>query len=169
MKIRTLLLAVTILCVAKPGLAQRICRDTSGTVIPCQSGNAVGYGVFADIIASSNVASGVAPTRSAATEKTKIVVAAKANVYNVYAANMSGTAGYLMSFNSATVPSDGTVSPYECVPIAANSFASIERLLTTYYDTGVVVAVSTGADCNTLTTSGSLTAWFRVQYKAVTP
>lgn len=69
------------------------------------------------------------------------------------------TAGYLMTFDAASAPGDGAVTPVECVIAPANSTASIDFGETTEpYGTGLTAVFST-TGCFTKTTSA--TAFFK--------
>lgn len=82
------------------------------------------------------------------------------NLVGAYATGPAAQAGFLMVFPLAAVPADGAVTPQDCVPMA-NGLASV-----TYgpqgppapYNNGIVVVLSSGANCFTKTT-GSITAF----------
>lgn len=69
----------------------------------------------------------------------------KASAGNLYGYNVvaGASAGYLMLFNSTTVPADGAVTPLKCIPIAAN--AGIDRSfdIPRRFGTGIVLVFST--------------------------
>jgi hypothetical protein len=69
----------------------------------------------------------------------------------------STTAGYLMVFNSITVPADGAVTPIHCIPIAASSYQYLNFAPQPpeWYSTGISVAFST-TGCFTKTVSSAL-------------
>lgn len=77
-----------------------------------------------------------------------------AYVYN------AGAAAFFMVFNSKTLPSNGAVAPIECVPVAAASyqFINFAPQPPEFYSTGITGAISTGANCLTLTVGSG--AWF---------
>lgn len=68
----------------------------------------------------------------------------KASAGNLYGYNVvaGATAGYIMLFDSPTVPADGAVTPKICLPLAAN--AGTERSFSTplRFATGIVVVFS---------------------------
>ena len=69
------------------------------------------------------------------------------------------TAGFLMTFNAVTAPSNGAVTPVECVAVAANSTTSLDFGNTTeQYVTGLT-AVFSSTGCFTQTLSA--TAFFK--------
>lgn len=82
----------------------------------------------------------------------------------VYATNQTSTAGFLMALNATTVPADGPVVPLDCVALAANATASISdggfTPASDPYSIGLVVVVSSGANCFTKTT-GTITAFIK--------
>ena len=69
-------------------------------------------------------------------------------------ATTSGSAGYLMVFNSLTVPADGAVTPRNCVYIPATTTIGLDFAPQPpeWYSTGITVAFSTtGCFTKTLT------------------
>lgn len=99
---------------------------------------------------------------SASAESNHVVKNAAGNVYSVYA--FSTAAGLLMTFNSVTVPGDGAVTPIECIPVAANSYAAHDlNDIPDQYGTGISVAFSTGTNC--FNKAASATAFFRVRFQ----
>jgi hypothetical protein len=65
------------------------------------------------------------------------------------------TGGYMMLFDSATVPADGAVTPKKCVPVAANTGLDINwRASPLYFQQGLVVVFST-TGCFTKTSSAT--------------
>ena len=64
-------------------------------------------------------------------------------------------AGYIMVFDSATVPADGAVTPKMCLPLAANTGIDINmRSNGMYLPNGAVITFST-TGCFTLTKSST--------------
>lgn len=92
---------------------------------------------------------------STALEGTKVVSAVPAVLAAVVVTAQSGP-GYLMVWNSTTVPADGAVTPALCfyLPYAPGSFG-----FTTNFrgSAGVAIAFSTGATCYSKTASASVT------------
>jgi hypothetical protein len=80
-------------------------------------------------------------------------------VISGYAVAAQAAAGYLMAFNSKTVPADGAVTPQECIPVAAGSynFFNFAPQPPEWYSKGVAFAYSS-TGCLTKTTSDSV--WF---------
>lgn len=112
------------------------------------------------------------PIVSAAAEATHVIKAA-CTVYPgcqigaVYATNFTSTAGFLVLIDAASAPADGAFaanSVKECVPIAANSVASITYSFTAQsslngaFATGIVAVLTSAANCFTKTT-GTITGF----------
>jgi hypothetical protein len=65
------------------------------------------------------------------------------------------SAGYVMVFDSATVPADGAVAPIRCVPIAANTGIDFDwRAAPLRFDRGAAIVFST-TGCFTKTASAT--------------
>jgi len=75
-----------------------------------------------------------------------------------------GTAGYLMVFDSASVPSSGTVSPKNCWYVAATSSGSYQNVngALSRFNSGIV-AVFSSTGCYTYTPSSTAFIWGQVQ------
>lgn len=84
------------------------------------------------------------PINSASAEGSHILKAAPGCLLSLYVYN-SGAAGFLMVFNSKTVPADGSVTPIECVPVGAASyqFINFAPQPPEWYSTGISAAIST--------------------------
>jgi hypothetical protein len=93
------------------------------------------------------------PVVSAVAEGGHVLKASPGCLISVYVTN-PGAAGFLMVFNSATVPADGAVTPRECVPVGAASYQYINFAPQPpeWYSTGISAAVST-TGCFTKTIS----------------
>lgn len=155
-------------CEAQP--ITRVCVQTNNTssgvsVYSCPDiapGNP-----FPVITTPSGLASeGITSVVSASSGNNLILKAAPGNLYSAYASNNTATAGFLIIVNSITVPSDGAVAPLECAALPANGNASINYNPgpPSVFSTGIVVIVSSGADCFTKTT-GTLTAFIKGSVK----
>lgn len=127
-----LALALSLLAFATPALAQQNC------VVP-PGGPAT-------------------PVVSAAAEGGHVLKASPGCLLAVYV-TISSTAGYLMVFNSTTVPADGAVTPIECIQVAASTSIGLNFAPQPpeWYSTGIAVAFST-TGCFTKTVSA--TAFF---------
>ena len=53
-----------------------------------------------------------------------MIKASSGNLYSLYV-TAGATPGFLMTFNAKSVPSDGPVTPVECVAVPANSTVSV--------------------------------------------
>lgn len=110
---------------------------------------------------SSNAVIGIVPVVSTTAVNTLVIKAAPGNLYSVYATNSSATGGFLLVFNATSAPSDGTVTPFDCVPISGTSASGINYAPNPpkYYSVGIVAVLSSGASCFTKTTSGGVTGF----------
>lgn len=111
--------------------------------------------------APSPVGGGPTSYSSAAVEASHVIKAAAGVLYGAYC--WSSVAGFLLTFNSLTVPSAGAVTPVAAVPLGAGGFAAFD--FSTFgddYATGICVGFSTGA--NPWTFTPSATAFFKVRY-----
>lgn len=99
------------------------------------------------------------PIVSQLTSSGIIIKASPGCLISAYAVANTAAAGYLMAFNSKTVPADGSVKPLECVPVAANSynFINLAPQPPEFYSAGISLAYSS-TGCLTKTTSDSV--WF---------
>lgn len=90
-------------------------------------------------------------------------VVAKASAGNCYGFNaVSGaSAGYLMLFDSTTVPADGTVTPKKVYVMAANSSLGLHWDVPRRFGTGIVAVFSTTGP---FTKTISTTAFISVDY-----
>lgn len=98
------------------------------------------------------------PVVSSALEGSHILKGSPGTLYALYVVN-GASSGYLMTFNSTTVPADGAVTPVECVPVAASSyqFINFAPQPPEFYSVGIVAVFST-TGCFTKTISA--TAFF---------
>lgn len=92
------------------------------------------------------------PVVSAALEGSHILKAAPGCLLAAYVYN-AGAAAFLMVFNSKTLPANGAVTPLECVPVASASYQYLNFAPQPpeFYSAGITAAISTGANCFTLT------------------
>lgn len=98
------------------------------------------------------------PVVSTATESNRVLKASPGCLLALYVTT-GATAGYLMIFNSATVPVDGAVTPVGCVyvPVTTSIALNWAPQPPEWYSTGISVAFST-TGCFTKTASA--TAYF---------
>jgi hypothetical protein len=107
----------------------------------------MGDGTWAEVVASTESPTSVAAS-ALAVQATSVAAASlvlKAAAGNLYGYNVvtGASAGYLMAFDSATVPADGAVTPKLCIAIAAN--ASVDRSFgkPLRFTVGIVLVFST--------------------------
>lgn len=98
------------------------------------------------------------PIVSTQTEGSHVLKAGPGCIISGYV-TVAGTAGFLMIFNSTTVPSDGAVTPQNCVEVSANQSIGLNWAPqpSEWYSTGISAAFSS-TGCFTKTTSA--TAFF---------
>lgn len=90
---------------------------------------------------------------------------AKASAGAVYEWQVStgATAGHIMTFDAATIPADGAVTPLHCVHVAANATVAYSaEIAPLQFSTGFVVTFST-TGCFTKTASATAHIRARVQ------
>lgn len=103
---------------------------------------------------------GITPVVSATPESSHLIKAASGNLYSLYVTTGAAT-GYLMTFNAKAAPSDGPVTPIECVVAPANNTISITfHGPPDIYSNGIVAVFST-TGCFTKTSSA--TAFFKAR------
>lgn len=155
-----LALAAILACAATPAFAQATYPTPAGSRVngyvplTCDSSGAncapMPGGASAP---SASATSGVAP---ASTPVASASLVAKATAGNLYGYNVTSaaTAGYILIFNSATVPADGTVTPAMCLPLAANTGIDQSYRTPEYYSAGVTLVFSS-TGCFTKTASAT--------------
>lgn len=135
-----------------------VCETSPG--VPCTGGSPSAPSSTI-IVPTSLPSAGIVPVVSTAAESGHILKASGGNLYGLTATALTATAGYIMVFNSATVPGNGAVTPIICVPIAATpGYLSInyDPAPPAVFSTGISVAISsTGCATLTLIATG---AWF---------
>lgn len=121
-----------------------------------------GGGGAVTISATSSATGAITPCVAGSSASSCILKASTGNLYSVYA-TAGATAGYLMVFNSATLPSNGSTTAgtasgnlVECVNVAANSTSSISFNPgpPELFSTGITAAYSS-TGCATLTASAT--------------
>ena len=104
----------------------------------------------------------ITPVASTALESGHVLKASAGTLYSLVATTTTA-AGYLMVFNSTTVPADGAVTPlYAIVVDVGNSVNLTAQLAGMYFPTGVSVAFSTTGP---FTKTASATAMFSWQVR----
>ena len=115
-----------------------------------------------NIIATSSATGAITPCVAGSSASSCILKASGGNLYSVYA-TAGSTAGYLMVFNRATLPGNGSTTAgtasgnmVECVNVAANSTTSISFNPgpPEVFSTGITAAFSS-TGCATLTASAT--------------
>lgn len=104
---------------------------------------------------------GIVPVTSASAENSHVLSAAPANLYSVYATNLTATPGYLVVLNLTAKPADGAILPLDCVPLPAYQTASINYSgPPARYGIGIVAVLSSATTCFTQTT-GTITGFIK--------
>lgn len=106
------------------------------------------------IVPSSVAADGIVPVVSTSAEATHVLKSSGGNLYGVYAVNLTATSGFLAVTNTTSAPADGAITPLACVPLAANSVASINYQPgpPAVFVTGITAVITSAATCFTKTT-----------------
>lgn len=103
------------------------------------------------------------PVVTAASAATLVGRAAPGRLFKVFAANQTATAGFLVVLNLTAAPADGAVTPLACVPLPASGTANIDYpVRSAAFNTGVVVVLTSGANCFTKTT-GVISGFISIQ------
>lgn len=130
-----------------------------------QGVDGTGLGVAAVASVPQSTASGsLTPTVSAAVTGGVVYKASAGNLYSV-TVTAGASAGYLLMFNSTTVPADGAVTPQQCIPVAANAgltWDAVSGGVPERYTVGIVGVFST-TGCFTKTISA--TAFLRAKFQ----
>ncbi len=106
-------------------------------------GNASGVPVPVSVAASPASTTGLASVVSSAAENGHVLKASAGNLYGLDVSS-GASAGYVLIFNSTTIPSNGAVTPIKAYPIAANSAIGLSwSPVPLYFSTGISVAFST--------------------------
>lgn len=119
-------------------------------------------GAPSSVVDTPNSTSTSAPTSSATTVAAGSLIA-KASAGNCYGFNVvaGASAGYFMLFNSATVPADGTVTPFRVYVVAANASLAVSWDTPRRFGTGIVGVFSTTGP---FTKTISATAFIAIDY-----
>lgn len=126
-------------------------------------GTGLGVTAYAATPHSAATAS-LTPAVSAAVTGGVIYKASAGNLYSV-SVTAGASAGFLLMFNSTTIPADGAVTPQQCIPVAANAMATWEAVsggVPERFTTGIVGVFST-TGCYTKTISP--TAFLRAKFQ----
>lgn len=127
--------------------------------------NLVG-GYVAPIPSNNSSAAALPATANAATALQ--VYGAGGSFYGGYAQNYAATAGWLIAYNGNSAPATGALSPtlvLDCARLPASGSAQIGmNVFGKRYSAGIILLVSSGADCVTYTT-GTITAFIAGMYR----
>lgn len=123
------------------------------SLVGCPSGVTVcfvPYGAFSSL-------------QSASAESSHVFKATAGNLYDLYV-TIGATAGFLMVFDAASAPTDGAVTPKDCIQVPASTTQSLFTGGTgpEVYSTGIVAVFST-TGCFTKTASATAFFHARVQ------
>jgi hypothetical protein len=131
-----------------------IASDSTGQVALAGGTNTVGK------IGIDPSMTGLTPVVSSAAEASHVLKASAGSLWGVYAANLTGTAGFLVVLNATAAPADGAITPLACVPLTANGIASINYVPgpPAAYSSGITAVVTSATSCFTKTT-GVITAF----------
>ncbi len=113
------------------------------------------------LIASPAAAQMVTANSATAAASASLVIPGPAYLHGINVTS-GASAGYVMLFDAAAVPADGTVAPARCLPIAANT--GIERTFPTPVGmrNGIVLVFSTtGCFSKTASATAFIAADFR--------
>lgn len=142
------LIAVALACIALPAAAQ----TSANLPVTCPTNGSGNCTVAISVVnpdgtpiagSSASASNGVAPSANSAVSGSQIIKASAGNLYGLNVTS-GASAGYVMLFNSATVPADGAVAPVKCVPLAANTGIEFNwRTTPLAFTTGIVAVFST--------------------------
>lgn len=105
-------------------------------------------------ITSASSSVGTSYGVSTAVESGRVLKASAGNLYGLNVTS-GASAGFVLVFNSTTVPADGAVTPVKCYPLAANTGFDLNyRASPVAFATGISVAFST-TGCFTKTASAT--------------
>jgi hypothetical protein len=120
--------------------------------------NSTSNPVYTTSLATASATAGVTPVVSAALESSHVFKGSAGNLYSVVVTT-GASAGFLMIFDATSAPSNGAVTPKQCVRAPANSTVALSfNGPPETYAAGITAVFSTGANCFTKTASA--TAFF---------
>jgi len=102
-----------------------------------------GMGVISTAIAPHSAASGALASSATSVVASSLIL--KASAGNLYGFNVvsGASAGYLLIYDSATVPADGATTPKRAYVIAANASMSVSFEIPRRFASGIVLVFST--------------------------
>lgn len=105
-------------------------------------------------VLDSTAGTGTPPSASTAVETGRVVKASAGNLFGLNVVT-GATAGYVLIFNTTTIPADGAVTPVKCYAIATNTSLDLNlRAAPLYLSSGITVVFST-TGCFTKTASAT--------------
>ena len=133
--------------------------STRNDVVDVNGNKCATGSVTATLSPSSSSSVGITGVVSSTAESSHVLKGASGNLYSIYLTT-GATAGYLMVFNATSAPSNGAVTPDQCIEAPANSTVGISNGIgpPDVYSTGIT-AVFSSTGCFTQTLSA--TAMFR--------
>jgi hypothetical protein len=153
------------------GVVSMVCDVNYANCVPAAAGvvgsgvDAAGNTLVVEVPSASPTVAGTTQFASSSAQATAGNVVIKASAGNLYGISAVGGAGagFLMVFNSATVPVDGAVSPVICIPLAIGAYADVNlRGQPSGFTAGISVAYSsTGCFTKTAAAAG----FFRADYR----
>jgi len=116
--------------------------------------------LIAGLVLLSTTATALTPIAVSAAGANSLVISSKpARLYQIFAANHTATAGFVLVLNATSAPADGAVTPLWCINIPASGTANV--LFTAEgasFSVGITAVLSSGANCLTKTT-GTITGY----------
>jgi len=110
--------------------------------------------------ASSASTAAVGSSQSTVAEGSRIIKASAGNLYGINATS-GASAGYLLVYDSATVPADGATTPKKTYVMAANSTIAFDFDMPIRCNSGIVLVFSTtGPFLKTISATAFLAADF---------
>lgn len=91
---------------------------------------------------SSASTSAVATVRTTAAAGSQVVKASPGNLYG-FSVVAGASAGYVLIYDSTTVPADGATQPVVALPVAANAGLQFDFPTPRRFNTGIVMVFST--------------------------
>lgn len=100
------------------------------------------------------ISQALVPVATPTAAATLVLKAAPGNLFSVFAANASATAGFMVVTNTTTAATSGTITPLACAALPANGNATINYNPgpSASYSTGISVSLTSAATCFTVTT-----------------
>jgi hypothetical protein len=95
----------------------------------------------------------VTPIVSASAENSHVLKTTPGRLIEIYASNVTATAGFLLVLNATAVPADGAVTPLDCFALPASGTVRMFWDTRAHaYNTGVTAVLTSATTCFTKTT-----------------